>query len=126
MNEAKYIGLDVHQATRRAVSLLLFLAVAVSSRHVHFINNTRIWLTQTAAPPKLRSTVPHAQLFPPLHRHGTILAAVGLRTALDAIASAPLQTVAEAGVNQNVNRPRTDDSRRSAKSLNLIGGPGWT
>ena len=40
------------------------------------------------------------------------------RTALDAIAAQPLQTVIEASVNQNVNQLPASDSRASAKSLN--------
>ena len=40
------------------------------------------------------------------------------RTALDAIAAQPLQTVIEASVNQNVNQLPAIDSRASAKSLN--------
>ena len=40
------------------------------------------------------------------------------RTALDAIAAPPLQTVIEASVNQNVNQLPASDSRASAKSLN--------
>lgn len=48
------------------------------------------------------------------------------RAALDAIAAQPSQTVFEAGVNQNVNQLPASDSRASAKSLELNGGPGWT